>query len=164
MNLFHHVTVLFVSEDEKRLFIEAGVEFTRTTTTLRGEIVMFEIGENDPSYERVAALLQSLGPKRVRDFSMTVPTLSEYIEQIVRPSAERLKQQGYFAKQAKWERGREVMQQSLELSKQVRRTKPLAFWMLLSKKRFGRVRVNGFQFSVIKLPLLPIRWETVSVK
>jgi len=68
MDLVHHVTVLFVSEKERRVFIEADAEFTRTTIMPRGEINMFEIGENDPRYERVAALLQSLEPKRVRDF------------------------------------------------------------------------------------------------
>jgi len=117
MHLFHHITVLLISEDEKRDFLEAGVEFTRAMKTSQGETVTFEIGENDPRYQRVAALLRSFDAKRIRDLSMTVPTFREYIEKIVRPSAERLKQQGYFAKQAKWERGREVMQQSLELLK-----------------------------------------------
>ena len=109
MNLFHHITVFSMSEDEKRGFLEAGVEFTRTVKTSRGETVIFEIGENDPRYEKVAALVKSLGAKRVRDFSMTVPTLREYIEKIVRPSAERLKQGAYFATQGKWERGRDVL-------------------------------------------------------
>jgi hypothetical protein len=48
---------------------------------------------------------------------MTVPTLQEFIEKVLRPGAERLKQEGYFATQAKWERGRDVMHQSLELLK-----------------------------------------------
>jgi len=127
MQLFHHITVLALSEQEKAALLGMGVEFTRTMKTSRGESVMFEIGENDPRYERLAALLQSLGPKRVRDFSMTVPTLSEYIEKIVRPIAEqRLTQQGYFAKQAKWERGQEVMQETLKLLKAGQKDQALA--------------------------------------
>jgi len=117
MNLFHHITAFSMSEDEKRGFLEAGVEFTRTVKTSRGETVMFEVGENDPRYERVAALVKSLGAKRVRDTSMTVPTLREYIAKIVRPGAERLKQEGYFAMQGEWERGRDVLRQTLELCK-----------------------------------------------
>jgi hypothetical protein len=59
MHLFHHIVVFSLNEEEKRAFLEAGVEFTRTTKTSRGETVMFEIGEDDPRYERVAALCKS---------------------------------------------------------------------------------------------------------
>ena len=115
MHLFHHIVVFSLSEQEKRAFAEAGVEFARTVNTSRGETVMFEIGEDDPRYERVAALLRSLDPKRVRDSSMTVPTLREWIAKMVADGGERLKQEA--AVQAQWPRGREVLRESLELMK-----------------------------------------------
>lgn len=116
MNLFHHIVIFRMTEDEKRDFVKAGVEFTRTMKTSRGETGTFEIGESDSRYERIAALLRSLETKRFRDDSMTVPTLREFIAKTL-PSAERLKEEGYFSMQAKWKRGREVAQQSLELAK-----------------------------------------------
>ena len=112
---FHHITVFSLSEQEHRAFVEAGVEFTRTMNTSRGETVMFDIGENDPRYERVAALLRSLDAKRVRDFSMTVPTLREFIAKMVAGGGERFRQEA--AVQAQWPRGREVLRESLELMK-----------------------------------------------
>jgi len=115
MHLFHHITVFSLSEQEKRSFVKAGVEFTRAINTSRGETVMFDIGENDPRYERVAALLRSLDPERVRDFSMTVPTLREFIAKMVADGRERLKQEA--AVQAQWPRGREVLRESVELMK-----------------------------------------------
>lgn len=117
MDLFHHITVFSLTEDEKRLFVEAGVDFTDVKKVPEGESVMFVIGESDPRYRKVAVLLRALGRERFRDFSMSVPTLQEFIEKVLRPGAERLKQEGYFATQAKWEHGREVMRQSLELLK-----------------------------------------------
>lgn len=72
MQLFHHIVVFSLSEQEKRAFAEAGVAFTRTVNTSRGDTVMFEMGEDDPRYESVVALLRSLDSKRVRDSSMTV--------------------------------------------------------------------------------------------
>ena len=39
MKLFHHITVFFVSEQEKAAFLEAGVEFTAVTRGPRGESV-----------------------------------------------------------------------------------------------------------------------------
>jgi hypothetical protein len=115
MHLFHHITVFSLSEQEHGAFVEAGVEFTRTMNTSRGETVMFDIGENDPRYERVAALLRSLDAKRVRDFSMTVPTLREFIAKMVAGGGERFRQEA--AVQAQWPRGREVLRESLELMK-----------------------------------------------
>jgi tetratricopeptide (TPR) repeat protein len=110
MHLFHHITVFSLNEQEKRAFLEAGVEFTRAMKTSQGETVTFEIGEDDPQYERVAALLKSLGAERVQDFSMTVPTLREFVKKMVAGGGERLKQEA--AMQAQWERGREVLRQS----------------------------------------------------
>lgn len=115
MQLFHHITVFSLSEQEKRGFVESGVEFTRTMNTARGETVIFDIGENDPRYERVSALLRSLDPKRVRDLSMTVPTLREFIAKMTAEGCERLEQEA--AEQAQWPRGREVLRGSLELMK-----------------------------------------------
>jgi len=115
MQLFHHIVVFSLSEQEKRAFVEAGVEFTRTVNASRGETVMFEIGEDDPRFERVTALLRSLDPKRVRDSSMTVPTLREWIAKMVAGGRERLHQEA--AEQAQWPRGREVMRESVDLTK-----------------------------------------------
>ena len=125
MHLFHHITVFSLSEQEKKAFVEAGVEFTRTMNTSRGETVMFDTGENDPCYETVAALLRSLDPKRVRDFSMTVPTLREFISKMVADGRERLKQEA--AVLAQWPRGREVLRESLELMRSGKRSKHLMF-------------------------------------
>jgi hypothetical protein len=93
----------------------AGVEFAGTMKTSQGETVTFEIGEDDPQYERVAGLLKSLGAERVRDFSITVPTLREFVRKMVAGGGERLKQEA--AMQAQWEPGREVLRQSVELLK-----------------------------------------------
>jgi len=117
MDLFHHITVFSLTEDEKRLFVEAGINFTVLKTMPEGESVTFDIGECDPRYGKVTGLLKALGKERFRDFSMTVPTLQEFIKKVVRPGAERLKREGHFASQAKWEHGREVMRDSLELLK-----------------------------------------------
>jgi Domain of unknown function (DUF4375) len=84
MKLFHHITVFFVSEQEKAAFLEAGVEFTAVTRGPRGECAILEIREDDPRWERVATLMASLKgndrvPKkyRVQDLCMTKPTLIE---------------------------------------------------------------------------------------
>ena len=42
MKLFHHITVFFVSEQEKAAFLEAGVEFTAVTRGPRGESVILK--------------------------------------------------------------------------------------------------------------------------
>lgn len=115
MHLFHHIVVFSLNEEEKRAFLELGVEFTRTTKTSEGETVMFEIGEDDPRYERVAALLRSLGAQRFRDSLMTTPTLRDWITKMVAEGGERLKQEAAIL--AQWERGREVIRQSTELLK-----------------------------------------------
>jgi len=60
MGHFHHITVFFISEQEKRDFLEAGVEFKEVTRGPRGECAIFEIGEDDARWERVAALVASL--------------------------------------------------------------------------------------------------------
>lgn len=115
MQLFHHITVLALSEQEKAALLGMGVEFTRTMNTSRGESVMFEIGESDPNYERVAALLRSFEAKRVRDFSMTVPTLRQWVSKMVAEGGESFRRE--VAMREPWERGREVMRESLELAK-----------------------------------------------
>jgi hypothetical protein len=90
MNLFHHITVFFISEQEKAAFLAAGVEFTEVTRGSRGESASFDIGEHDPRWERVAALVASLEgndrvPReyRVQDLSMTAPTMEECMRQTV---------------------------------------------------------------------------------
>ena len=89
MALFHHITVFLISEQEKALFSEAGVEFTDVTRGPRGESVNFDIGEDDPRWERVVALIASLEgregvPKecRVQNLSMTAPTMKENLRQM----------------------------------------------------------------------------------
>ena len=81
MKPFHRITVFFVSEREKADFSETGVEFTVTRGS-RGECIIFEIGEDDPRWERVMALVGSLKGKdqipqkyRVQNLSMTKATL-----------------------------------------------------------------------------------------
>jgi hypothetical protein len=113
MHLFHLIVVFSLNEEEKRAFLEAGVEFTRTTKTSRGEDVMFEIAGDDPRYERVAALLKSLGAERFHDSSMTTPTLRDWVAKKLAAGGERLKQEAAVLGQ--WERGREVIRQSTEL-------------------------------------------------
>ena len=80
MGLFHHITVLLISEEEKAAFADAGVVFTDFTRGPRGECGSFDIGEDDPRWQKVVALVASLEerdgmPKeyRVQDLSMTVP-------------------------------------------------------------------------------------------
>jgi hypothetical protein len=58
MNLYHHITVFFISEAEKEHFQEAGVTFTTITRGPRGEAGTFEIGEDDPKWKSVAAVLR----------------------------------------------------------------------------------------------------------
>jgi hypothetical protein len=89
MGLFHHITVLAISEQEKASFLEAGVEFTDVTRGPRGESVSFDIAEDDPRWERVIALIASLEgrdgiPKeyRVQNLSMTAPTMKENLRQM----------------------------------------------------------------------------------
>jgi hypothetical protein len=84
MRVFHHIIVFCISKQEKAAFFEAGVEFTAVTRGPRGECAILEIGEDDPRWERVAALVASLEgnnrvPKncRVQDLCMTKPTFRE---------------------------------------------------------------------------------------
>jgi hypothetical protein len=88
MGLFHHITVFLISEREKASFSDAGVVFTHVTRGPRGESVSFDIGEDDPRWEKVVALAASLEgregmPKkyRVQDLSMTAPTMEECMRQ-----------------------------------------------------------------------------------
>jgi hypothetical protein len=89
MELFHHITVFLISEQEKASFLEAGIVFRDVTRGPRGESVSFDIGEDDPRWEKVVAVVASLEeregiPKkyRVQDLSMTVPTWEESIRQM----------------------------------------------------------------------------------
>ena len=100
MGLFHHITVFFISEQEKKDFLEAGVEFKKVTRGPRGECADFDIGESDPRWQRVAALVASLEgndlvPKkyRVQDLSMTAPTWEESMRQMTERIAAHMKSQ-----------------------------------------------------------------------
>ncbi len=84
MKLLHHITVLGISEKEKADFLEAGVEFKEVIRGSRGESAIFEIGEDDPRWERIAVLIASLEgnkqiPKnyRVQKLSVTKPMSAE---------------------------------------------------------------------------------------
>jgi hypothetical protein len=89
MALFHRITLFLISEQEKALFLEAGVEFADVTDGPRGESVSFDIGEDDPRWERVVALIASLEGHegiakeyRVQNLSMTAPTMKENLRQM----------------------------------------------------------------------------------
>ena len=97
MEPFHHITVLLISEQEKASFLNAGVVFTRVTHTKRGECVEFDIGEDDPRWERVGSLIASVDgragmPKeyRVQNVSMTAPTWEAHMQQMSRHMKERV--------------------------------------------------------------------------
>lgn len=96
MKPFHHITVFFVSEQEKADFSEAGIEFTVTRGS-RGEALIFEIGEDDPRGERVTALVASLQGNdlmpqkyRVQSLSMTKATLKESVTSCFKESSGKL--------------------------------------------------------------------------
>jgi hypothetical protein len=78
MSLYHNITVFFITEAEKAQFLQAGVTFASITKGLRGEAASFNIGEDDPKWKSVAALVNSLeGEYRSQDLTMTHPTFEE---------------------------------------------------------------------------------------
>jgi hypothetical protein len=92
--------VLLISEQEKASFLEAGVDFTYVTRGPRGESVSFDIGEDDPRWERVIALIASLEgrdgiPKeyRAQNLWMIAPTMKENLRQTKERVAEHVKLQ-----------------------------------------------------------------------
>jgi hypothetical protein len=89
MGIFHHITVFLISEQEKTLLLEAGIVFSAVVQAPRGESVNFDIGEEDPRWKRVVAILESLEgregiPKkhRVQDIDMNTPTFEENLRQM----------------------------------------------------------------------------------
>ncbi len=98
MGPLHHITVFLISEQEKASFSDVGIAFADVTRGPRGESVSFDIGEYDPRWERVVALLASLEgregiPKeyRVQNLSITAPTMRENLRQMVERVAARQK-------------------------------------------------------------------------
>jgi len=98
MGLFHHITIFFISEQERKDFLEAGVEFIDVTRGPRGECVSFDMGEDDPRWERITALVASLEgndqvPKkyRVQDLSMTAPTMKDSVRRVTERVAAHMK-------------------------------------------------------------------------
>jgi hypothetical protein len=83
MELFHYITVLCISEQEAKAFAGAGVKFKEVIRAISGESpVTFEVGEQDPRWNRIVTLLKSLEgndrlskENRVRDLSMTTATM-----------------------------------------------------------------------------------------
>jgi hypothetical protein len=116
MELFHHITVFFLDEEEKNGLVKAGVVFKTVAKGSRGENATFEIAENAANWPRVDALLSSMGDRRVRDFSTTVP-YGVYLQKITRAHLdEYLKTKGQPTKE-EWELGREFMLKSFQLAK-----------------------------------------------
>lgn len=88
MSLYHHITVFLISEAEKKQLLEAGVVFTSVTKGSRGESATFDIGEDDPNWKKLTALIASLeGEHRIQDLTMTHSTF----EETARASFERLR-------------------------------------------------------------------------
>jgi hypothetical protein len=139
MGLFHHITVFLISEQEKVTFSEAGVEFTDVTHGSRGESVSFDIGEDDPRWERVVAIISALEgrdgmPKeyRVQSLSMTASTMEECMRQTIeRIAATKTSQPG-----SKWlEYSGENVDQLLSLEGQYRTDSlVLAFEQAINQK------------------------------
>jgi hypothetical protein len=81
--------VFLISEREKGLFSQAGVEFTEVTRGPRGESLSFDIGEDDPRWQRVLEIIAAMEgrdgmPKklRVQNFSMAAPTMKQNLQQM----------------------------------------------------------------------------------
>jgi hypothetical protein len=98
MELFHHVTVLLINQEEKRAFAEAGIRFRETMRGSCGESASFYIADADERWPKVAALLASVEPRdgltreqRVMDLKMTAPTFEESVAKVKSRLAERLK-------------------------------------------------------------------------
>ena len=60
MPLYHHISVFLISEEERASFLDAGIQFAEVTRGPRGESVHFDIGEDDPRWEKVVELIASL--------------------------------------------------------------------------------------------------------
>jgi hypothetical protein len=112
VGLFHLIVVFSLNEEEKQAFVDAGIEFKRTTKVPGGETITFEIGEHDPRWNKIEALLRSLGDHRFRDDSMTVATLEEYVTKFVLPGAEKMAEV-----RGKWEPGREATSKCCQLAR-----------------------------------------------
>jgi uncharacterized protein DUF4375 len=97
MGPFNHINVLLISEEERASFVDAGVVFTTVTHTWRGESVGFDISEDDPRWERVVAIVESIKgragmPKkyRVQKTPMLAPTWEEHMRLFRQQLKERL--------------------------------------------------------------------------
>ena len=87
MSLYHHITIFLIKEAEKKQLLQAGVVFTSVTKGVRGESATFDIGDGDPTWKKISALIASLeGERRIQDLTMTHPTF----EETARASFERL--------------------------------------------------------------------------
>src|SRR5579864_6217173 len=135
MGLFHHLAVFSLNEEEKRAFAEAGIEFKLIPKASGGEGITFEIGEDDPRWNKVEALLRSLGEHRFRDTPMSVPTLREYISQVVRPGAEKMEQL-----RGRWEPAREATLKSGELARAGKTLEALSVLDLALRQAFAEKR------------------------
>ena len=81
---YYHITVLLIDAEEKALLAKAGVRFADSLAGPRGESVSFDIGEHDPQWDEVNAILAALPGRdgvakeyRVQRLSMTAPTMEE---------------------------------------------------------------------------------------
>jgi hypothetical protein len=90
---FHYIIVHLVRDQEKSELLGAGVEFKTVTQERGGEAATFEIGEEDPRWEKVSALISSFeGKLRVQDVSMARPTLEDSLRAVMASFKERLGQ------------------------------------------------------------------------
>jgi hypothetical protein len=116
MELFHHITVFFLDEEEKNGLVREGVVFKKVAKGSRGENAMIEIAEDHPNWPRIDALLSSMGDNRVRELPTTVP-YGEFLQKVTRAHLDEfLKTKGRSTKEA-WELGREAMLQSFQLAR-----------------------------------------------
>jgi uncharacterized protein DUF4375 len=70
----HHFVTRIESEQERAEFREAGVQFSSTVNTPRGEVVTFDIAEDDPRWEKVLLLLRKRLLAQAADLAKTMPS------------------------------------------------------------------------------------------
>jgi hypothetical protein len=75
MELFHHVSIFIISEEEKARFAEIGVRFS-VGKGLEGLIACFDILDSDPRWPRVVTLLGSLEARQGRSKAQRALDLS----------------------------------------------------------------------------------------
>lgn len=81
MKLFHHIRLLLESEQQKAEFLEAGLKLPSGRKVPRGELVTFDIAEDDPRWEGLKKKFAALEREhKAFDLTMTKPTFEESAE------------------------------------------------------------------------------------